>query len=137
MDDIVIGKVQSIQRCVLRAREEYTLAEDFRTDYSRQDAAVLNVTRVCEQTIDLANHLIRVFKLGVPTNSRESFAKLAQAGIIEQQLSEQLQGMVGFRNIAVHQYESLDLNITVNIIEQGLDDLVIFTKIALAFETNP
>ena len=68
---------------MLRAREEYGLAEDFRTDYSRQDAALLNITRACEQSIDLANHLIRVFKLGVPTNSRESFSKLEQAEIIE------------------------------------------------------
>ena len=137
MDDVVINKVGSIQRCVLRAREEYGLAEDFRTDYSRQDAALLNITRACEQSIDLANHLIRVFKLGVPTNSRESFSKLEQAEIIEQELSERLQGMVGFRNIAVHQYERLNLAITVSIIENGLDDLVTFSKIALASTKNP
>ena len=137
MDDVVINKVQSIQRCVLRAREEYDLAENFQTNYSRQDAAVLNVTRACEQAIDLANHLIRVRKLGVPVNSRESFAKLAQKGIISQELGERLQAMVGFCNIAVHQYETLNLDITVAVIEHGSDDLISLTKAALAFEATP
>ncbi len=60
MNDVVINKVQSIQRCVLRAREEYRAAGgQFQSDYTRQDAAILNITRACEQAIDLANHLIR------------------------------------------------------------------------------
>ena len=45
--------------------------------------------------------------------------------------------MVGFRNVAVHQYERLNLDIAVNIIENGLDDLVTFSKTALALKTNP
>ena len=43
MNRVVIHKVQSLQRCVARAREEYAAAtEDFAGDYTRQDAAVLN-----------------------------------------------------------------------------------------------
>ncbi|MCL6510850.1 MAG: hypothetical protein K6U78_09190 [Anaerolineae bacterium] len=34
MNDVVINKVQSIQRCVKRAREEYGWAENFITDYT-------------------------------------------------------------------------------------------------------
>jgi RecB family exonuclease len=63
MNDIIINKVQSIQRCIERAREEYSLAGDnFSNDYSRQDAAILNITRSCEQAIDLANHVIKRHK---------------------------------------------------------------------------
>ena len=46
MNDIVVNKVQSIQRCVHRAREEHRIAGGvFRQDFTRQDAAILNVTR--------------------------------------------------------------------------------------------
>ncbi len=70
MNDVVVNKVQSIQRCVLRAREEHRDAGgQFLGDYTRQDAAILNITRACEQAIDLANHLIRSEKLGIPTDS--------------------------------------------------------------------
>ncbi|MBF0633600.1 MAG: hypothetical protein HQK85_02975 [Nitrospinae bacterium] len=73
MSDIVTSKIQSIQRCIERAREEYRLAGDsFRSDYSRQDAAILNITRACELAIDLANFMIKTVKLGVPASSAEA-----------------------------------------------------------------
>ncbi len=36
---------------------------DFATDYSRQDAAMLNIQRACEAAIDMDQHLIRSQKL--------------------------------------------------------------------------
>lgn len=59
MSDLVVNKIQSIQRCVRRAREEFEAdPTTFATDYSRQDAAILNVLRACETAIALANHVI-------------------------------------------------------------------------------
>jgi uncharacterized protein YutE (UPF0331/DUF86 family) len=127
-DDVMINKIQSIQRCIFRAKEEYQIAgKAFQEDFSRQDAAILNVTRACEQTIDLANYLIKKHKYGVPTSSRESFEILARYNIISIPLSQQLQKMVGFRNIAIHEYQKLNPQIIISIIEHGLEDLFAFT----------
>lgn len=80
MNDVVVNKIQSIQRCVRRAREELAAgSKEFDTNFTRQDAAVLNVLRACEQSIDLANHVIKTHKLGIPTSSGESFDLLAAA----------------------------------------------------------
>jgi len=96
MNDIMINKIQSIHRCIKRAKEEYQLAGDhFPQDFSRQDAAILNITRACEQAIDLANVVIKTRKLGIPNESRESFALLAKAALISEALSEKLQRLVG------------------------------------------
>lgn len=132
MNDVLINKIQSIQRCVARAKEEYKEAgKGFAQNYSRQDAAILNITRGCEQAIDLANHLIKIKKLGIPTSSAESFALLARQAIISTELAEKLRRMVGFRNIAVHQYQTLQIVIVEAVITLGLDDLIEFTlKIA-------
>jgi uncharacterized protein YutE (UPF0331/DUF86 family) len=127
MNDIVINKVQSIQRCVQRAREEMLSAgEGFRHDFTRQDAAILNVTRACEQAIDLANHVIRAEKIGIPTDSAESFELLARAGIIETELSPRLRKMVGFRNTVIHEYQVVDMGIVERVITDGLGDLLAF-----------
>lgn len=127
MNDVVTNKIQSLQRCVQRAREEYRLAgENFATDYSRQDAAILNVTRACEQAIDLANYVIKTRKLGIPTGSAESFELLARAQVIPADLAERLKKMVGFRNIAVHEYQTLNIAIVESVIREGLEDLVGF-----------
>ena len=134
MNDIVINKVQSIQRCAERASEEYRLAgNDFRTDYTRQDAAVLNITRACEQAIDLANHLIRIYKMGIPVSSAESFALLAMKHVIPTSLEERMRNMVGFRNIAVHEYRQLDIDIVEAVIRTGLDDLRAFTDYVVKY----
>ena len=132
MNDMVINKSQSIQRCVKRAREEHSAAgRNFSTDYTRQDAAILNMTRACEQAIDLANHLIRKDKLGVPDESRRSFQLLGSADVIPVDLAERLGRMVGFRNIAIHQDEDLDIDILVAVIEKDSQDLITFTELIL------
>ena len=131
MNDVVINKVQSIQRCVKRAREEYGRAENFITDYTRQDAAMLNVLRACELSIDLAAFVISRRKLGVPTSSREAFELLRDAGLISSQLCDRLLKMVGFRNIAVHAYQSLDMKIVASVIQKDLDDLLAFADVIL------
>lgn len=127
MNDVALNKIQSIQRCVRRAREEYAAdPNSFDTNFTRQDAAVLNILRACEQSIDLANHVIKTRQLGIPTSSGESFDLLATAGIIDPDLSARLQKMVGFRNAVVHHYQRMDLKIVRSAITTGLDDLVEF-----------
>lgn len=128
MSDVALLKIQSIQRCIRRARQEHRAAgPGFRDDFTRQDAALLNVTRACEQAVDLANHIVRVRSLGVPATSAESFSLLQQAGIIPAELRRSLAAMVGFRNTAVHQYTELDLDIVEWVITQGLDDVLALT----------
>ena len=129
MNDVIINKSQSIQHCIERAREEYTAADnEFNEDYTRQDAAVLNVLRACEQTIDLANHIIKIHKFGIPTDSAESFALLTKKSIITVGLSRKLIRMVGFRNIAVHEYQDLNLEVLRYVITDGYRDLIAYCK---------
>ncbi len=132
MNHIIIEKVQTIQRCIMRARQELAAGgENFAQDYTRQDAAILNVLRACETTIDLANHIIRIEKLGAPASSRESFEILARVQIIPADLQRNLNRMVGFRNLSVHAYEKTDIQIVVAIIQTDLNDLLKFTDLVM------
>lgn len=132
MNRVVVSKVQSLQRCVLRAREEFSLAGDgFLQDFSRQDAAVLNIVRACELAIDLANHLISKRKLGIPSTNRDSFEILCEQGLIPKDLCASLYDMVGFRNVAVHTYQKLDLNIVIDVIQNRLNDVLQFADVVL------
>jgi len=127
MNDIVINKVQSIQRCVQRAREEYNAdPAGFATNYTRQDAAILNVLRACEQAIDLANHVIKIRKMGIPASSSQSFELLQQKFVIDTILAESLIKMIHFRNTVIHQYQRMDLQIVQRVVTAGLDDLIRF-----------
>lgn len=135
VDDVVLNKAATIERCVGRAREEYAAAGDaFVLNFSRQDAAILNIQRACEAALDLGHHLIRREKLGVPQSARHVFELLASAGQIDAGLAEAMKKMVGYRNVAVHDYQSLLLPITVNIITHHLDEFLQFTATVLRSE---
>ena len=131
-DDVLLNKAASIERCLKRIDEEYRGHEpEFEINITRQDALMLNLLRASETSIDAAMHLVRVHKLGLPQESRDAFRMLAQAGIVLPELSVQLQKMVGFRNIAIHNYAQLDLQIVRSIVEQRLDDFREFARLLI------
>jgi len=131
-DDILVNKAAKIERCVARAREEYAADPvTFATNFTRQDAAVLNVQRACEAALDIGQHLIRRERLGVPQGARDVFDLLARGQWIDAGLAESLKRMVAFRNIAVHDYCSLLLAITVNVITLHLGEFLLFTQAVL------
>ena len=130
-DDVIVAKAAIVERCIARARQELAASADFAADITRQDAAILNIERACDAAIDIANRIVRLRGLGVPVSARDSVDKLAEAGLIDQGLSDRLVRMVGFRNLAIHQYDKLDLTIVRAVIERGLDDLLVLTALAL------
>ena len=131
-DDVLLNKAATIERCVARAREEYSAAgAGFALDFTRQDAAILNIQRACEAALDMGQHIIRTRKLGLPQSARNVFDLLAQHAIIELPLAESLKKMVGFRNIAVHDYQALLLPILVAIITEHLDEFLRFVTAVL------
>lgn len=133
-DDIVLNKISSIERCLNRITEEYEGKQaQFRTNFTVQDSILLNLQRACEASIDLANYLIKKNKLGSPQNSRESFEILAQAKVIDPLLSDKMKRMVGFRNLAIHEYHTLSMDIVESIIRHNLNDFRLFTKKILQF----
>lgn len=137
-DDVLLNKAATIERCVARAREEYAADPDtFASNFTRQDAAILNIQRACEAALDMGHHVIRSHSLGMPQSARDVFDLLATAQWLESSLAEAMKRMVGFRNIAVHQYQTLQLTITVNIIESHLDEFLAFSRQMLLKEQRP
>ena len=129
MDDIVINKHAIIERCLRRVEEEYVGHEDtIEHNYTQQDSIILNIQRACQAAQDLANRVIRTHQLGMPQNARESFLLLADAKLITPDLAATLVSMVGFRNIAVHEYQRLNIAILRAVIEKHLADLLHFAN---------
>lgn len=134
MNDVILNKKVSIERCLQQIDRYYHMETGlpFADDRLRQDAVAMNLQRVAELTIDIANHLIKLRKLGLPRDSRESFSLLEQAGLIDTEMMQKLQGMVGFRNILVHEYQKMDMAIMVKVIECHSRDLLVFATRALS-----
>ncbi len=132
VDDVLLNKVAIVERCLLRIETEYIGHEDeFATNYTRQDSIILNLQRTCEASIDIAMHLVRIHKLGIPQESREAFDMLGEKGMLKPHVRDRLKAMVGFRNIAVHDYRKLNLDIVRSVVETRLGDFREFTSYIL------
>lgn len=131
MDDIIINKAAIIERCIGRINAEYNAKDSkFIEDFARQDSVILNIERAIQACIDIGTHIIRLKKLGIPQSSRDVFQKLSENKIISENLSNKMQKMVGFRNIAVHDYQQLNMDIVKSIVENHMEDFENF-KIAI------
>lgn len=128
-DDVVLNKAASIERCLQRIVEEYAGdKQNLVANQTKQDAIVLNLQRACETAIDLAMYVVSQRKLGVPQDSRDAFALLQTAGMLPADLVQRMQRMVGFRNVAIHEYARLNLEVVHSIITKQLDDFRIFSS---------
>lgn len=130
-NDVIYNKIDIIERCIKRINEEYENNPKNLNNYTKQDSIILNIQRACEACIDLAMHIVSEKKLGIPQNSRDAFEVLNNKGIIDAELMQNLKAMIGFRNIAVHNYQKVNLSIIEEIIEKHLSDLKEFTRIIL------
>ena len=128
VDDILINKHEIIKRCIKRINEEYQNNPDNLNNYTKQDSIILNIQRLSEASIDIAMHITAELDLGVPQNSRDAFEFLAENNFITKELSEKLKAMVGFRNIAVHEYQKLNLKIVKSIIENEIEEIKDFSQ---------
>ncbi len=129
MSDVVLNKIQTIERCLKRIREEYVGYEDsFEVNYTKQDSVILNLERASQATIDIATHIVKTRNLGLPNTSRELFTMLLDDGTISKNICKEMQGMVGFRNIAVHDYQNLNIEIVVAIVRKHLGDFEGYIK---------
>ncbi|MDQ6600752.1 type VII toxin-antitoxin system HepT family RNase toxin [Bacillus salipaludis] len=132
-NDVILNKVNIIERCIKRIHEEYANNPENLRNYTKQDSIVLNLQRACEASIDLSMHIVAEKKLGLPQNSRDAFSLLEEEGILPPFLSQKMKNMVGFRNIAVHDYQEINLTILQKILENHLVDFFQFTKTILMY----
>lgn len=125
---VIINKYESIQKCIKRIEEEYADNIDNLYDYRKLDPIVLNLQRACESAIDIAMYIIANRKLGVPQTKKEAFIKLEENALLSKELSSNMQKMIGFRNIAIHDYKQIDEEILADVIQNHLVDLTNFAK---------
>ena len=122
-DDVMYAKASVIERSLRRILEIYH-EEPGLNDLLHLDALTLNAQRACQAAIDLAMHAVAAEHLGMPKSQADAFRMLAENGYLEGALSERMIGMCGFRNVLVHQYQELEIEILHQVARAGWQDLV-------------
>jgi uncharacterized protein YutE (UPF0331/DUF86 family) len=131
MDRLIVErKLDSLQRCLARiAYKRPETAEVLKADIDLQDVLVLNLSRAVQVCVDLATHLISDLSLPPPDTMGEAFDRLATAGALDAALALRMKKAVGFRNIAVHAYDTMDWDIVFTIASRHLQDFADFARV--------
>ncbi len=130
-EDIVFEKINRIQNCLQRIYKTVDSDLSRLDSYDTQDIVTLNLQRAIQLTIDLAAHVVRAESLGLPQSLKENFQLLWNNKIIDISLKERMERMVGFRNIAVHDYQTLNPEILKSIVQDHLKDFEDFYTMVL------
>jgi len=125
---IVEQKLESLRRCLQRLQEKTPeSAAALAADPDAQDILALNLTRAVQLCVDIGSHLLAATDEPAPASMGETFDGLARCGAISSETAHAMRRAVGFRNIAIHNYEAINWDIVYAICHGHLDD---FTRFA-------
>lgn len=138
MDKIVLEKkidsiLRYLNRIQLRLPESH---KEFLKDFDAQDVVVLNLTRAVQTSVDIATHLLASTNQAVPSTMAEAFINLEKISVITPEIANKMMKSVGFRNIAIHNYDEVDLLITYTIASQHLNDFKDFIRQVLSYQDS-
>ena len=128
--EVVEQKLESLRRAIRRIEWKCPQnAADLASDIDLQDILSLNLSRAVQLTVDIGAHLVSSMELPAPDTMGQTFDLLREAGIVPAELASNLRKAVGFRNIAVHNYEKIDWNIVHSIAKKRIDDFREFARL--------
>lgn len=131
--DVVMAKLESLHRCVQRLEEKGVVtAAALADDVDRQDILAVNLERAVQICVDIAAHVIAERGGPAPRTMSETFGILGRMDFIDPDTATRLQRAVGFRNLAVHQYDRIDWLRVHQMLRDGLPDFRTFAAAVLA-----
>ncbi len=127
--ELIQTRCQEIADSLERLEKIKSVTKDeFLKDRDLQDIASYRLLVAIEAALNLCYHVSAKKFKKVPQEYAECFSILAEGGIIPKNLSVRLKKMARFRNMLVHMYWKIDLEIIFDIIKDNLADLQLFSK---------
>jgi uncharacterized protein YutE (UPF0331/DUF86 family) len=130
--NIILNKTSKVHHHLNRIRRKREISlEDFLMDLDRQEIILFNLQMAVQNCVDIAAHIISDDELGMAGSTSEMFYILQENAYLTFELAEKMVAVVGFRNIAVHEYGNIDLKLVFQMAKKDLDDLERFVKAIL------
>lgn len=127
--DVIEQKLESLRRCLARIASKCPeRPETLAADHDLQDIISLNLSRAVQLSVDIGAHLVADLGIPPPETMGQTFDLLAQAGLVAPKLATSLKKAVGFRNIAVHDYQAINWHIVHSIVTHHWGDFTEFAR---------
>jgi uncharacterized protein YutE (UPF0331/DUF86 family) len=124
---LIAKKLAQIDTCLSDLRRLAT-PELLQTDIRERRFVEHTLQIAIQAALDVASHIVSDGRLGEPQTNRDLFDLIANAGWLEPAQAGPLKNMASFRNVLVHGYDDVDLDIVRSILRVHLNDLADFVS---------
>lgn len=97
--------------------------EEFVRELAMHHLAERFLHLACECILDIAQHVIADQGYRQATSYKDAMDVLCEEGLLDRDLADRLKGWMGFRNVLVHLYLTIDHGRTYDAIRDDLSDL--------------
>ena len=126
---IVLRKLAELSEYLDQVREfENTTVEDYSFDWRTQRIIERTLQMMIEICVDLASHIISDSGYRIPKTYADAFKILYEHDVLGKTLFKNMERMAKFRNVVVHQYDTIDAEIVVGILHKHLSDFVDYNE---------
>lgn len=134
---LIEEKLESLRRCVARVALKCPgSADQLADDADAQDIIALNLTRAVQLCVDIASHILSEVDSPAPATMGEALEGLARVQVLDAETAQQLRKAVGFRNIAIHRYQTIDWKVVYDLCTKRLDDFRKFAGAVSAYNSQ-
>ena len=107
--DVIEQKLESLRRCIQRMQDKCPASADtLANNLDLQGILSLNLSRASQLCVDIGAHVFASKNVPPPSTMDNTFDALAELGVIAPGLAKRMRNTLGFRNIAVHNYETIN-----------------------------
>jgi len=134
---LVLRKLASLDDYRKQVSEYSTISVDqYRSDWKIQRIVERTLQMMIELCADIASHVISDSALRTPETYADTFRVLAENNVLTADQFAVMEKMAKFRNIVVHQYESVDAEIVVLVLQRHLSDFQLFSESIVNYLTG-
>ncbi|MDD2364944.1 MAG: DUF86 domain-containing protein [Desulfuromonadaceae bacterium] len=131
---LILRKIASLAEYQKQIREyEMVTVDKYRSDWKIQRIVERTLQMMIELCADIASHVISDNELRTPETYSDTFRVLAENNILTPEQLPVMEKMAKFRNIVVHQYETVDAEIVILILRRHLADFKQFSDSIVQF----
>ncbi len=94
---------------LIALKNKFTI-KDIKDDKTREWALRYGLLETIQTVIDISCHLVSKYNLGNPASYSECIELLEKHSYIDNELKTKLIGMVGLRNLLIHEYVIIDVD---------------------------
>jgi len=135
--DKIARKIRSMKKYVdfLKSYTSIT-TEQLEEDYELRSAIERNLQLAIESALDIGEHILAASSLRKPETYSEVLEILGEADILPEEFAARFSEATKFRNILVHMYAEVDVEMLCDILHQNLLDFDEFAQYIARYLEN-